>query len=91
MARSTGALIDFVGDMLPIIEREVDPAFLDYSLEPIPSEGTKCKTTDRPEPLVPCSQSQDRTFLTGGGETHQARGRDRDRDQWIAVIAALAN
>lgn len=34
--RSTGALIDFVDDMFPIIEHEVDPALLDCSVEPIP-------------------------------------------------------
>jgi DNA-binding GntR family transcriptional regulator len=33
--RSTDALIDFVDDMFEIIEREVDPTFLDCSLEPI--------------------------------------------------------
>jgi len=34
--RSTDALIDFVDDMFPTIEHEVDPALLDCSIEPIP-------------------------------------------------------
>lgn len=37
--RAADALIDFVDSMFKVIEREVDPAFLDCSLEPIPPIG----------------------------------------------------